>query len=77
MVIGQTDLQVKEMRSAEGLVEWLTADQTHRLNIELDRQSLFELRVHSCTHWPRPPPPPAFGLIFDGAIGQPSDTISL
>ncbi len=26
----------------------------------------------SCTHWLRPRnPPPAFGLIYDGAIGQP------
>ncbi len=30
--------------------------------------------VYSCTHWLRPcnfPPPPAFGLIYEGAIGQP------
>jgi hypothetical protein len=31
--------------------------------------------VHSCTHWlrPRTPPPhpPAFGLVYEGAIGQP------
>ncbi len=26
----------------------------HRLNMELDLQSLFELHVHSCTHWLRP-----------------------
>jgi hypothetical protein len=29
--------------------------------------------VYSCTHWLRPcnsPPPPAFGLIYEGAIGQ-------
>ncbi len=28
-----------------------------------------------CTHWlrPHPPPPPAFGLIYEGAIGQPND----
>jgi hypothetical protein len=29
----------------------------HRLNMELDIQSLFELHVHSCTHWLNPPPP--------------------
>jgi hypothetical protein len=26
----------------------------HRLNMELDLQSLFGLHVHSCTHWLRP-----------------------
>jgi hypothetical protein len=45
----------------------------HRLNMELDFQSLVVLYVHSCTHWlrPRNPPPPAFGLIYEDAIGQP------
>ncbi len=43
----------------------------HRLNIELDLLSLFGLHVHSCTHWLRTPPPPAFGLIYGGPIGQP------
>ncbi len=37
----------------------------HRLNMELDLQSLFWLHVHSCTHWLRdrasPPPPPHLG----------------
>jgi hypothetical protein len=49
----------------------------HRLNMELDLQSLFGLHVHSCTHWLRPRnplPPPAFGLIYEGAIGQPIQT---
>ncbi len=35
-------------------------DQVHRLNMELDLQSLFWIHVHSCTHWLRPqqlPPP--------------------
>jgi hypothetical protein len=43
----------------------------HRLNMELDLQSLYG---HSCTHWlrPRKPPPPPFGLIYEVAIGQPS-----
>jgi hypothetical protein len=50
--------------------------------MELDLQSLFGLRVHSCTDWLRPgnPPSPAFGLIYEGAIGQPRyliDDISL
>jgi hypothetical protein len=40
----------------------------HSFNMELDLQSLFGLHVHSCT--PQPPPP-AFGLIYEGAIGQP------
>jgi hypothetical protein len=46
----------------------------HRLNVELDLQSLFGLHVlvQSCIHWLRPwTPPPAFGLIYEGAIGQP------
>ncbi len=47
--------------------------QPHRLNMELDLQSLFGLHVHSCAHWlgPRIPPPPALGLIYEGAVGQP------
>jgi hypothetical protein len=54
----------------------------HRLNMELDLQILFGLHVHSCTHWLRPrnsPPPPAFGLISEGAIGRKAkiDDISL
>jgi hypothetical protein len=49
----------------------------HRLNMELDLQSLFGLHcmsrdAHSCTHWLRPRTPlPAFGLVYEGAIGQP------
>ncbi len=34
----------------------------------------------SCTHWLRPrnsPPPAAFGLLYEGAIGQPRWTTSL
>ncbi len=55
----------------------------HRLNMELDLQSFFGLHVHICTHWLRPrhplPPPHshAFGLIYEGAIGQPRQTTSL
>jgi hypothetical protein len=44
-------------------------------------QSLFGLHVQSCTHWLRPrnllPPPPAFGFIYEDAIGQPRKTTSL
>ncbi len=40
----------------------------------IDLQSLFRLHVHSRTLKPRKPPPPlrrpAFGLIYEGAIGQ-------
>ncbi len=48
--------------------------------MELDLQSLFGLHVHvhSCSHRLRPRnPPPAFGLIYEGAIGQPRQTTSL
>jgi hypothetical protein len=41
--------------------------QRHRLNMELDLQNLFGLLVHSCTHW-HPLPPPAFELIYEGAM---------
>ncbi len=39
----------------------------------VDLSSLFGLNVHSCTHCaetPQPPPPAAFGLIYEGPIGQ-------
>jgi hypothetical protein len=55
----------------------------HRLRMELNLQSLFGLHVLSCTRWLRPrnsppsTPPPAFGLIYEGAIGQPRKTTSL
>ncbi len=34
---------------------------------------------YGCTHWMRPrnAPPPAFELIYEGAIGQPRQTTSL
>jgi hypothetical protein len=50
---------------------------TCRLNMELGLQSLFGL--HSSTHWLRlrKPPPLAFGLIYEDAIGQPRETTSL
>jgi hypothetical protein len=46
------------------------------LNMELDLQRLFGLHVYSCTvliGWdPETPPlPPGFGLVYEGAIGQP------
>jgi hypothetical protein len=45
----------------------------HGLNMELDLQSLFGLHVHSrLAETPQPTPlPPAFGLIYEGAVGQP------
>ncbi len=49
----------------------------HRLKMELDIHSLFELHVHcaqlySLAETPQPPRPPlAFGVIYEGAIGQP------
>jgi hypothetical protein len=49
----------------------------HRLNVELDLQSLFRLHVHRCTHYslaetPQLPRPHlAFELIYEGPIGQP------
>jgi hypothetical protein len=56
----------------------------HRLNMELDLQSLFGLHVRrymQYTQWMKPcnsPHPSAFGLINKGAIGQAKiDDISL
>jgi hypothetical protein len=49
------------------------------LNMELDLPSLFGLHVHSCiliAETPQPPPT-AFGLIYEGAIGQTRLTTSL
>jgi hypothetical protein len=46
----------------------------HRLNMELDLLNFIWAPVCSCTHWLRhrnSPPPTAFGLIHEGAIGQP------
>jgi hypothetical protein len=46
-----------------------------RLHMELDLQSLFGLHVHCAQLYSLDlatrPLPPAFGLIFEGAIGQP------
>ncbi len=36
----------------------MSVNLNHRLNMELDHQSLFGLHVHSCTHWLRPRTPP-------------------
>jgi hypothetical protein len=51
----------------------------HRLNIELDLQSLFGLHVHSCTHWlkHRNLPPPPFVLIRGRFWSAKIDDISL
>ncbi len=43
---------------------WLSIGLWHRLDMELDLQSLFELHVYSCTHWLRlrnSPHPPHSG----------------
>ncbi len=48
----------------------------HRLNMEVDLQSLFGLRVtwcaqlYSLVETPQPPYLPALGLVYEGAIGQ-------
>ncbi len=44
--------------------------------MELGLQILFGLYVHSRSDWLSPrkaatPSPPAFGLIYEGAVGQP------
>ncbi len=47
------------------IVSSCTFRSSHRLNMELDLQSLFGLHVHSCTHWLSPRrPPTTFGLIY-------------
>ncbi len=70
-----------EICSRCSTVEWLTADQgddqTHRLNMELDLQKfIWAPCAVLCTAvligwYLATPPPPAFGLIFDGSISQP------
>jgi hypothetical protein len=50
------------------------------MNLDLSKVYLGSMCiVHSCTHWlrPRKLSPPAFGLICEGAIGQPRKTTSL
>jgi hypothetical protein len=57
---------VEDVLWAMGKVHWS--------NVELDLQSLFGLHMLSCTYWLRPrnsPTPPAFGLTYEGAFGQP------
>ncbi len=62
--------------------------QEHRINIELDLQSLGSMSrdMHSCSHWlrprkarnlPSPPPSPAFGLIYEGRYWSAKIDISL
>jgi hypothetical protein len=52
---------------------------TYMLNMELDLQSLFGLRVHSCTHWlrPRNPPPRIWAHIRGRYSSAKTDYISL
>ncbi len=58
-----------------------TVDCIHRLNMELDLQSLFGLYVHSCTHWLRPrnclPPPRIWAHIRGRYWSAKIDDISL
>ncbi len=50
----------------------------HRVNVKLDLVYLGSMCiVHSCTHWLRSRTTPAFGLIYEGAIGQPRYATSL
>ncbi len=55
---------------------------SHMFNMELDFQSLFGLQVtwyaqlYSLAEIPQLPPPSAFGLVYEGAIGQPRWTTS-
>jgi hypothetical protein len=49
----------------------VVGDRERRLNMELDLQSLFWLHVHSRTNWLRPRNSPAYGLIYEGVVGQP------
>ncbi len=50
---------------------------SHRLIMELDLQSLFGiLHVYSLAETPQLPPSQAFGLIYEGAIGQQRRTTS-
>jgi hypothetical protein len=70
--------QIREIETeigSEGYYGLCSVHGAHRLNMELD-QSLFGLHVHSCIHWLRPqlPSSPAFGFIYEGAIGQPRYT---
>ncbi len=61
-------------------------NQNHRLNMEVDFQSLFGLHVTWCAHctavligWDpaTPPPPPALDSYYEGAIGQQRQTTPL
>jgi hypothetical protein len=45
--------------------------------MELDLRSLFGLHMHCTAVLPANPPSTAFGLIYEGAIGQPRQTTSL
>jgi hypothetical protein len=46
-------------------------EENHRLNMELELQSLYGLHVHSCTHWLKPldsPPPNSHLGLFTRAL---------
>jgi hypothetical protein len=63
--------------SGYNLVKLSCNTYNHRLKMELDLQSLFH--VHSCSSLAETPHthPPAFGLIYEGASGQPRQKTSL
>ncbi len=71
-VLGDTDDAHPVSMDRDGCCQ-LTRNEgrKHRLNMELDLKLYLGSHVHSCTHNPQPlPPPPAFELIYVGAIGQ-------
>ncbi len=59
----------------------LTIVETKRITVEIGKiiygagsPKFIWAPVYSCTHWLRPrnsPPPPAFGLLYECAIGEP------
>ncbi len=61
----------RAVASREMYLQNITYD--HRFNMEYDLQSLFGLLCTAVpVGWdPVTPPPPAFGFIYEGAIGQP------
>ncbi len=47
-------INVRLVFSPDKISQFRTYSGSHRLNMELDHQSLFGLRMLSCTHWLRP-----------------------
>ncbi len=65
----RTERYGKEGKWVGAIYSYVVILKEHRLNME------FMCIVRSYTHWLRPrnfpPQPPAFGLIFEDAVGQP------